>query len=172
MPMFRAGAPNSQEGFTLIELLVVIALIGVLLFAMIPAMVNVGDDGLSRSARRLAGTVRSLFNESALAKVEHKLVFRPDAGRYGTFRMRQIAAGVFEKEQMGEWQQLPDGVEITQIKIAGNDALLNGEVIINVYPVGWIDETELTLKSEGRELGILINPLNGMAEIHETETDR
>jgi general secretion pathway protein H len=75
---------TDQCGFTLIELAIVVVLLGLVAGLTLPLLGNWGQDDLPGSARRLAGTVRFLYNEAALTRNEHQLIFNLDDGSYQT----------------------------------------------------------------------------------------
>ena len=54
-------------GFTLVELVVVMVLISLFMVFSIPLFSNIGTSSLGTSARRLSGTIKYLFNESAMS---------------------------------------------------------------------------------------------------------
>ena len=69
-------------GFTLVELVVVMVLISLFMVFSIPLFSNIGTSSLGTSARRLSGTIKYLFNESAMSGLEYRLVYDLDQGLY------------------------------------------------------------------------------------------
>ena len=81
--------PSAQSGFTLIELGVVVVLIALFAMLTIPLFSSTGTSKLGYSARRLSGTIKYLFNESALTGLEHRLIYNLDRD---TYRARVVEA--------------------------------------------------------------------------------
>ncbi len=161
-----AGSP-AAAGFTLIELMVVIVLVGLFSALVVPLVTGVGQDGLKLSARRLAGTVKYLYNEAALTGRPHRLVFDLDAGTFGGRRL-EVSGELVPLTGTGRDQDLRGGVRFRDVVVAGQGQSSSGRTFSSIQPVGWIDETVVHLKGGGdRELTLRLLPLTGTTEIYE-----
>lgn len=165
MPTSTAGNLNKQAGFTLIELVIVVFLLGLFSALVMPRLPGIGEDGLKASARRIAGTVKYFFNEAALSGRPHRLEFNLDEG---TFRVRRLDADgtLVELSGTGKEQRLKGNVRFRDVTIPGRGAFSLGEVITEIQPVGWMEETVVHLEEEdGRELTLRISPYTGTTEV-------
>ncbi len=167
MPTSRAGTSNSQGGFTLIELSVAIFLVALFAFIVVPSVMLVGEDRLAAEARRLAGAVKYHYNEAALSGRRHRLQIDLDKGRYG-FAAFEPKGERLELVPVGKQRQLPDGVRFRDVDIAGRGKSSSGEIGVDIYPVGWMEETTIHLE-QGDEtvLTLHVVPLTGIVEVYE-----
>src|SRR5210317_194715 len=78
----KAFRNRGGAGFTLVELMVVMVLVSLFMVFSIPLFSNIGTSSLGTSARRLSGTIKYLFNESALSGLEYRLIYNLDRGTY------------------------------------------------------------------------------------------
>ncbi len=167
MPTSRAGISNSERGFTLLEVSVAIFLVALFTFIVVPSVMLVGEDRLASAARRLAGAVKYHYNEAALSGLRHRLQIDLDTGRYG-FAVFKPKGDRLELTPVGKRRQLPDGVRIRDIVIAGRGMLSSGETGVDIFPVGWIEETTIHLEQdEDRVLTLHVIPLTGIVEVYE-----
>ncbi|MCK4503943.1 MAG: prepilin-type N-terminal cleavage/methylation domain-containing protein, partial [Desulfuromonadales bacterium] len=90
--MLPTGTSINRSGFTLVELLVVIVLLSLVSFISIPLMSNLGDGADHLMVRKIAGTVKQLYNEATLTKDEHLLTFDFSRNSMSAFRLRSAAA--------------------------------------------------------------------------------
>ena len=165
MPTSIAGNWNKESGFTLIELTIVVLLLGLFSALVVPRLPGVGADGLKSSARRIAGTVKYFFNEAALSGRPHRLEYNLDEG---TFRVRRIEVDgeVVELSGTGKEQRLKGRVRFKDIDIPGRGSFSQGEVVTEIQPVGWMEETVVHLEEEGgRTLTLRIMPYTGTTEV-------
>jgi general secretion pathway protein H len=159
--------PSSQDGFTLVELSLVVLLIGLFSLLTVPIFAGWGEGSLQSSARRLAGTVKYLYNESALQKKEFRLVFDLDKGAY---RASVLEAGgrLEDVAGTGRLRQLRGDVRFQDVAVAGRGKFTSGEVTTVIHPVGWLEETIVHLKDgDGRTLTLRLMPFTGATEIYE-----
>ena len=165
MPTSIAGNWNKESGFTLIELTIVVLLLGLFSLLVVPRLPGVGEDGLKSSTRRIAGTVKYFFNEAALSGRPHRLEYNLDEG---TFRVRRIEVDgeVVELSGTGKEQRLKGRVRFKDIDIPGRGSFSQGEVVTEIHPVGWMEETVVHLEEEdGRTLTLRIMPYTGTTEV-------
>ena len=170
MQTSTAGNSNKQVGFTLIELAVVILLISLFSLISIPLFSHTGQGGLDVSARKLAGTVKYLFNEAALTGQEHRLIFNLDRGTYRG--MIQEADGSLEEMTgTGKETSLRQNVRLSLLSLPGRGSFSAGEVTVRIHPSGWVEQTVVQLSTDDDTLTLRINPLTGSSEIFEGARD-
>lgn len=167
MPTSTAGKLTRNSGFTLLELAVVIVLFGLFAALTVPRLAGFGGDDRRTMARRLAGTVKYLFNEAVLTGREHRLVFDLQEGSYRAQRL-DASGELTAVAGAGRERRLPRGVSITDVEVAGKGKFSSGEVTTELYPAGWIAETVVHLERDGKEpLTLRIMPLTGTTEVYD-----
>lgn len=171
MPTSRAGTSNNQGGFTLLELSVAIFLVALFAFLVVPSAMMVGEDHLAVEARRLAGAVKYHYNESALSGRRHRLQIDLDEDSYG-FAQFVPKGERLELTPIGERRELPDGVRFRDVDIAGRGLHSQGEINVDIFPVGWMEETTIHLEQEDEDvLTLHVVPLTGIVEVYEGYRD-
>ena len=170
MPTLKVGRLNNSRGFTLVELSIVLALISLFTVLSIPLFGSVAENNLNHSARRLAGIVKYLFNETALTATQHRLVFNLDDN----------LCTVEQLSDLGEWHapegrvkhyRLPSNIAIKDIWVDERGKTTTGTVTITFHTQGWLPQTTIHLRETGRdngaELSIHLLSFTGTAEIEE-----
>ncbi|PLX96305.1 MAG: hypothetical protein C0621_02180 [Desulfuromonas sp.] len=161
------NSSKSQQGFTLVELAVVILLISLFAVVTLPVLDRVGKGDMTRSARRLAGMVKYLYNESALSGLEHRLHFNLDE-RSCRGEVVSASGEVTELEGVGRGGEFKGDVKILDIAISGREQTTSGEVTAEILPIGWLPETVIHLGNEaGEKLTLRLNPFTGSTEVYE-----
>ena len=160
-----------QAGFTLIELVLVVLLLGLMASLGIPALSNMEPDGLAASTRRLAGTVKYLYNEAAMSGVEHRLIFNLDDGSYEARRLSP--SGELETLQgVAAKHSLSEGVRFLRINQPGRGEQNSGTVTTAFLPSGWLEPTIIHLQdAKKRQMTLRLAPLTGLTEIYEGDRD-
>jgi len=167
----RSRGPGDERGFTLIELTIVIVLLALISGLLFPLVANWGQDDLLASARRLSGTVRYLYNEAALSRNEHRLIFDLDAGDYRT-RVLEPDGRLQEVEGQGRDGHLSGDTRFQDVVVIPRGKFTAGEVTTLFHPTGWLDETIVHLADDdGRQLTLHFNPLTGVVELFEGYKD-
>jgi prepilin-type N-terminal cleavage/methylation domain-containing protein len=166
MPTSTVGNLNSQKGFTLWELTIVILLVGIFATLTVPILNHYGRDDLAWSARRIAGTAQFLFNEAAISGREHQLCLE--------FKENRLAVKVLERdleavelERWGNRLDLPEGVRIRDVRIAGRGSFSTGSATIRFFPGGYLEESLIHLSRESKVLTLRFNPFTGATEVRE-----
>ncbi len=156
---------DRQRGFTLMELAIVILLISLFTIISVPLLSSGNQGDLKASTRRLAGTMKYLFNEAALSGQEHRLVFNLDENRYYG-EIIDPDGSVSELEENPAHAKLKEGIAFTDVVLAGQGSFNRGEVTVRIHPSGWLEETVLHLSDEKKNsLTLRVNPLTGSSEI-------
>ncbi len=164
IPRYRAHG-GYQRGFTLMELAIVILLISLFTIISVPLLSTGTKSDLNASTRRLAGTMKYLFNEAALSGQEHRLVFNLDENRYHG-EIVDADGSISELEENPTHARLKDGIAFTDIVLAGEGSFTKGEVSVRIHPSGWLEETVIHLSDEKKNsLTLRVNPLTGSSEV-------
>ena len=159
--------PSSQGGFTLVELSLVVLLIGLFSLLTVPIFAGWGEGSLQSSARRLAGTVKYLYNESALQKLEFRLVFDLEKGAYEA-KVLNLDGQLTQLTGTGRRQELKGNVRFQDVAVAGQGKFTSGEATTIIHPVGWLEETVIHLRDEkDRTMTLRLMPFTGSTEIYE-----
>jgi general secretion pathway protein H len=156
---------RDQAGFTLIELGVVVALLALFAVLTIPLFGSTGTSDLGYSARRLSGTIKYLFNESALTGREHLLIYNLD---HDTYRARIVEANgeIVDLPGLGKETRLTGDIRFRDLQLPGRGTFTSGEVTVRIDPSGWIEETSVHLEDgPDNALTLHIMPLTGTSEI-------
>ncbi|PLX85322.1 MAG: hypothetical protein C0617_04420 [Desulfuromonas sp.] len=162
----KAGTWN-RAGFTLVELALVVLLVSLFSMLTLPTLTGLGQNELSGSARRIAGTVKYLFNESALDRLEYRLTYDLDRDTFGAKKLESNGELV-AVTGTGRQQRLKGGVRFKDVQVTGRGKFSTGEVTTSIHPVGWLDETVVHLENDrGKALTLRINPFTGSTEVHE-----
>lgn len=159
-----SSAKLTQRGFTLIELMVVIVILSLVSFISLPLLANRGEGDERLKVRRIAGTVKQLYNEATLTRDEHLLMFDFNRNSLSAFRLRS-SSGVVEKEPFGREVMLSP-LQIKQVDVEGKGTFRTGQVSVRVFPLGWMEQTHLLVRKEnGDEMQLAFSPLTGSVTI-------
>ena len=164
-PEFAQARSNDRRaGFTLVEIVVVMVLISLFMVLSIPMFGSMGTGSLDSSARRLSGTIKYLFNESALSGLEYRLIFDLDGG---TYRAQVLAPDgrLLDAEDQGRQAALKGSVRFEDLRLPGRGRFSMGEVTTRIDPSGWIEETIIHLVDDDEKLTLRVMPLTGTTEI-------
>lgn len=158
------GRLTKPAGFTLIELIVVVSLLAMVGLLSLPLMMNQGDSAERRTLRRMAGVVKQLYNEATLTRDEHLLVFDLDRNSLQAFRLR-AKDGRVEKESFGKEAKLA-ALRLQQVDVEGQGSFRSGQVAVRIFPLGWMEQTQITLLAEdGTTTRLDFSPLTGSTKI-------
>ena len=164
MPILQTGTLTDRSGFTLVELLVVIVLISLVSFISLPLLTNRGDGDERLILRRIAGTVKQLYNEATLTRDEYLLTFDFNRNTLLAFRLH-ANSGEVEKTSFGR-ELLLAPLVIEQVEVKGRGVFHVGHVSVRIYSLGWMEQTSLLVKKEnGKEVQLSFAPLTGSITI-------
>ncbi len=159
---------RSTTGFTLIELAVVLAIIGILAGVLVPRLPDVTAWKLKSSARRLSGTISSLYDYSARTQLVYRLTLDIDKNEY--FVSLLNIDNEFEKADFDFAKQtsLPTNIKINQAFTATQGALNSGKAVIHFLPSGVVDASVIYLEDKSsNRFTLTIHPLTGRVKIIE-----
>ncbi len=169
MPILPTGTSINRSGFTLVELLVAIVILSLVSFISLPLLANRSDGDERLKLRRIAGTVKQLYNEATLTRDEHLLTFDFNRNSLLAFRLRS-SEGLIEKEPFGREVMLSP-LQIRQVDIEGRGTFRAGQVSIRIFPLGWMEQTHLVVRKEsGDEMQLAFSPLTGSITIDDERT--
>lgn len=166
----RAGSWSSRSGFTLVELALVVLLLSLFSVLSLPLLSAVGDDAMERSARRLAGTVKYLYNEAALSGLEYRIVYDLDDRSYRTRRL-ETDGELTEVGGSGRGRSLYGEVAFEDLTIPGRGTFQSGELTTRVLPIGWMEETLVHLRQDDRQMTLHLQPYTGTTKVYEGYRD-
>ena len=165
-PISPIGTSNKRAGFTLVELLVVIFVLSLVSLISLPLVADRGVADEKLKLRRIAGTLKQLYNEASLTRDEHLLTFDFTRNSMLAYRLRS-ANGVIEKEPFGQEISLQP-LQLQQIDIADKGSFRTGQISIRVFPLGWMEATKITLRREsGKDIQVEFSPLTGAMSFNE-----
>jgi len=146
--------------------MVVVLLIGLFSLMATPLLSGPADAALSSSARRLAGTVKQLYNESALSGLEGRLTFNLEGGTYSA-RLLERDGTLRPLPGAGKEGKLRGDTRFTAITVAGRGSASRGEVITEFSPAGWLPETVIHLQDGERQMTLRLLSFTGITEVYE-----
>lgn len=166
MPTLPIGISTKQSGFTLVELMVVIVVLALVSTLTLPILANRGDGAEKKKLRRIAGTVKQLYNEATLTRDEYLLTFDLDKNSLEAYRLIS-SEGHIEKETFGRKLEMAP-LRVRQVDVKGQGSFRTGRVSVKIYPLGWMDATEVSFeRGDGREVEMAFSPLTGATTINE-----
>jgi prepilin-type N-terminal cleavage/methylation domain-containing protein len=160
-----------KAGFTLVEIVVVMALVSLFMVLSIPLFGNVGTSSLDSSARRLSGTIKYLFNESAMSGREYRLIYDLDHGIYRA-QVLEADGALLDAEDQGREAALKGAIRFKDLQVPGRGKFSAGQVTTRIDPSGWVEETVIHLENDdGEMLTLRVMSLTGTTEIYQGYRD-
>lgn len=140
-----------QKGFTFIEVLVVVGVLGMILAAIYPSIMNTLETrGLENSARDILTTMQNAKFQAVKTKINHRVGFLNDNGKWFYFIERE--------DTPGTWNPMPGFVrkEIPQkfiISVNFPDIVGTPEKGVEFSPLGFVinfdtNQNNISLQSE------------------------
>jgi general secretion pathway protein H len=147
-------------------LAVVVFLLGLFSLLATPLLSGPADAALSSSARRLAGTVKQLYNESALSGLEGRLIINLENGTYSA-QLLERNGTLRPLPGAGKEGKLRGDTRFAAVAIAGRGSFAHGEVVTEFSPAGWLPETVIHLQDGERQLTLRLLSFTGITEVYE-----
>jgi general secretion pathway protein H len=166
----RAAGP--QRGFTLIELSVVLLVLAVLLVFVTPRFRALTEYEIKSSSRRLAGTIRYLFNEAAIRHTHYRLNYDLKKREYWVTYLDDTKQFKEDPAILSSRIKLPATVHFEDIVTQHAGKVYEGQTFTQFFPNGWAEETIIHL-GDGRErhFSLLIMPLTGKVKIYDRSVE-
>lgn len=156
---------RGRAGFTLVEIVVVMVLVSLFMVFSVPLFSDIGTSSLGTSARRLSGTIKYLFNESAISGLEYRLIYDLDQGTYHA-QVLEADGQLVEAPDQGRQAALKGSVRFKDLQLPGRGKFSAGQVTTRFHPSGWVEETIIHLDDEsGAMLTLRVTPLTGTTEV-------
>lgn len=156
---------TDRAGFTLVEIVVVMVLISLFMVLSVPLFSNVGTSSLGTSARRLSGTIKYLFNESAMSGLEYRLIYDLDQGTYHA-QILEVDGELLDAPDQGRQAALKGDIRFKDLHLPGRGKFTAGQVTTRLHPSGWVEETIIHLEDgAGEMLTLRVMPLTGTTEV-------
>ncbi len=160
-----------QSGFTLIELALVVLILGLMASLSMPLISGFESNHLNSSARRLAGTVKYLYNEAAMTGMEHRLTFELEDDSYRATNIN-FSGELQPLQGVGAKKKLSSGVHFVSIYQPHRGEQTEGEVTTALLPGGWMEETIIHLQDDKEnKMTLRLVPLTGLTEIYDGYRD-
>lgn len=164
-PQIQYTPRGGKAGFTLVEIVVVMVLISLFMVLSIPLFSNIGTSSLGTSARRLSGTIKYLFNESAISGREYRLIYDLDRGTYRA-QVLEADGALVDAPDQGQQAALKGTVRFRDLQLPGRGKFSKGQVTTRIHPSGWVEETIIHLGNGDNEvLTLRVMSLAGTTEI-------
>jgi Tfp pilus assembly protein FimT len=154
----------------LIELSVVVLLIGMMLLIAVPRVRDtlLGDD-LKTTARQLIGTAQALRNESVREQTDYLLRINLDEPSFWHYPADTTAEKRQEIRQKAF--RLPEGIEISAVRHAGQVPRTEGEAVIRFFRQGYTSPTIVRLVRDQRALTLVFQPFLPTVTVYEKHVD-
>ena len=150
---------NTRRGssaFTLIELIIVIFIISLTTALIVPKLWDNGETAVKAEAKRIANTLRYVYDEAAGKKLTYTL-------KVNIYE----SSWKFESERESRDFKLRDDVVFTDIMIPSLGRITSGEAILPFGPLGPEEPIILHLLKNESEYTVTFNHLNGRAKVYE-----
>ncbi|MFQ6079604.1 MAG: Tfp pilus assembly protein FimT/FimU [Thermodesulfobacteriota bacterium] len=160
-------ARDREKGFTLIELSVVLLVLAVLLAFVIPRFRDLTEYEIKSSSRRLAGTIKYLFNEAAIRHVHYRLNYDLKKGEYWVTYPDEEKEFKEDPSILSSRVRLPTNIHFEDIVTQHQGKVYEGETFTQFFPIGWVEETIIHLgDTRERHYSLLVMPLTGKVRIY------
>lgn len=147
---------HRNSAFTLIELIIVIFIISLTTALIFPNLWDNGETALRSEAKRIANTLRYIYDEAAGKKHTYTLKVNINEGSWG-----------FESEKESKWFKLKEDIVFRDIMIPSLGMITAGEAVLPFGPLGPEEPITLHLLKNELEYTITFNHLNGRVKVYE-----
>ena len=147
---------HRNSAFTLIELIIVIFIISLTTALIAPNLWDNGETALRSEAKRIANTLRYIYDEAAGKKRTFTLKVNINEGSWG-----------FESEKESRGFKLKEDIVFRDIMIPSLGMITAGEAVLPFGPLGPEEPITLHLLKNELEYTITFNHLNGRVKVYE-----
>ncbi|MFB0507166.1 MAG: prepilin-type N-terminal cleavage/methylation domain-containing protein [Thermodesulfobacteriota bacterium] len=157
-----------ERGFTFIELSVVLLILAVLLAFVTPRFRELTEYEIKTSSRRLAGTIKYLFNEAAMRHLHYRLNYDLKKGEYWVTYLGEGREFKEDPSILSSRVRLPTNIHFEDIVTQHRGKVYEGETFTQFFPIGWVEETIIHLEDRReRHYSLLVMPLTGKVRIYD-----
>ena len=137
----------------------------------LPLISGFEPNRLDSSARRLAGTVKYLYNEAAMTGREHRLTFDLTDNSYRAANI-SFSGELQPLQGVGAKKKLGSGVKFASIYQPQRGEQSEGEITTALLPGGWLEETIIHLQDDkDHKMTLRLVPLTGLTEFYDGYRD-
>lgn len=152
----RYNTRGKNSAFTLIELVIVIFIISLTTALIVPNLWDNGKTSLRSEAKRIAITLRYIYDEAVGKKLTYTLRININESSWG-----------FESDKESRMFKMKDDIVFRDIMIPSLGRITIGEAILPFGPLGPEEPVILHLLKNDLEYTIIFNHLNGRAKVYE-----
>jgi prepilin-type N-terminal cleavage/methylation domain-containing protein len=157
-----------ERGFTLIELSVVILVLAVLLAFVTPRFRELTEYDIKASSRRLAGTIRYLFDEASIRHTHYRLNYDLKKNEYWVTYLDEGKEFKEDRSILSSRVRLAGAVHFEDIVTQHAGKIYEGKTFTQFFPIGWVEETIIHLEdTRERHYSLLVMPLTGKVRIYD-----
>jgi len=157
-----------EKGFTLIELSVVLLVLAVVLAFVTPRFRELTEYDIKTSSRRLAGTIRYLFNEASIRHTHYRLNYDLKEREYWVTYLDEERQFKEDPSILSARVRLPGTVHFEDIVTQHAGKVYEGKTFTQFFPIGWVEETIIHLgDTRERHYSLLVMPLTGKVRIYD-----
>ncbi|MBI3019080.1 MAG: prepilin-type N-terminal cleavage/methylation domain-containing protein [Deltaproteobacteria bacterium] len=192
----QAAISNSHghsQGLTLIEIIVVMAIIAIFTVIALPRFQNKLKLHIKKQARMLSGTIRFLYNQSAIKNATYRLHYDLANQTYSVEKSLDTVRLTSPEESKDLWDeekktgpkftedkehlkkpvQLEKRIKFKDIKTEiSKDPVTEGHAYTHFFPSGYVEQTRIRLESEAGDIyTIVVQPLTGIAKIYPYDSE-
>jgi prepilin-type N-terminal cleavage/methylation domain-containing protein len=159
---------GTERGLTLIELSAVLLILAVLLAFVTPKLRDVTEYRIKRTSRRLASTIKYLFDEAVIRHSYYRLNYDLKRGEYWATHPDETRQFAQDTSVLSSRVRLPGTIHFEDIVTQHRGKVYEGETFTQFFPHGWVEETIIHLgDNRGRHYSLLIVPLTGRVRIYD-----
>jgi general secretion pathway protein H len=163
---------SAERGFTLIEVSVFLLIVAVLLAFVTPRFRALTEYELKSSSRRLAGTIRYLFNQAAIRHTHYRLNYDLKKEEYWVTYLDEAREFKEDPSTLSSRVRLPGTIHFEDIVTQRRGKVYEGETFTQFFPNGWVEETIIHLgDARERHYSLLVMPLTGKVRIYDRYID-
>ena len=168
MPTLKAGAlikPGASRGFTLIELIVVMAVLSGLMLIILPRIPFVDEYAFKSEARRMAGLIRYIDENSTAKKIYFRLWLHPGKPEMEVESSEDGREFKASSDPGLQGISLKSGVTLREIVLQGLGRVNQGDVGVIFNPGIGAEPFNMKIGIGERQMNIEYNPYSGKVKI-------